>query len=89
MKYQTGRKFFAARRDRPRNDPRGPAVQISHRPIGEPKVLINVSHDICDWRNNLFSFARRLGFLGRTENLLSPVQNSVAPARVSHENFDW
>lgn len=89
MKYQTGRKLFAVRRNRRRNDLRGPAVQISQRPIGEPKALINVSHDLCDWRNKFFSFARRLGFLGRTENLLSPVQNSVIPARVSHENFDW
>lgn len=89
MKYRTGRTFFAVRRNRRRNDLRGPTIQISQRPIGEPKVLINVSYDIFDWRNAFFSFARRLGFLRRTENLLSPVQNSVTPTRVSPETFDW
>ena len=64
MKYQTGRKFFAVRSDRRRNDLRGLVLQISQRAIGDPKVLINVSHELCDWRNEVLlirSSARIVG----------------------------
>jgi hypothetical protein len=64
MKYHTGRKLFAVRRDRRGNDLRGPAFQISRRSKAKPKVLINVSHEICDWRNKVLIFREPARILG-------------------------